>query len=330
MKMNLKLLATVAVCGLVALFAACSSDSDDPAIERDDYNAGEFKITNTTRGVELTDGSVEIFKGDELKIQFSPKYKKDFKTSYSVSINNGNPTSIDKEGKYTINYGDTKYTFVLSAKYEEGGKVLSASKTITITQKYNVTIPYVIYMTKDLAELVSLQVEYTKDGENTPVTDFYKAEELVDALVVDSVSVWEYVENGEVKHTPTLPAGLSPEDMEKYTSVKVGEITKYILPISYYKPNIDTQLSVSLKYNGQELDPNKTYEVECLFSRKAALIDYPGGTGEDKAFVKSDPVTDAQTMTAEEVRNFLNRTLPDIGKQPIKLRIDKEGNVTRR
>lgn len=328
-KSSLSILATIAL-GFVALFTACSSDSDDSAIERDDYNAGEFKITNTTRGVELTDGSVEIFKGDELKIQFSPKYKKDFKTSYSVSINNGNPTSIDKEGKYTINYGDTKYTFTLTAKYEEGGKVLSASKTINVIQKYNVTIPYVIYMTKDLAELVNVEVKYTKDGENNPVTNFFKAEEVVDALVTDTVSVWEYEENGEIKHIPTLPAGLAPEDMAKYTSVKVGEITKYILPISYYKPNIDTELSVSLTYNGEDLDPNKTYEIECIFSRKAAEIDYPNGTGEDKAFVKSDPVTEAKTMTASEVSNYLTRTLPDVGKQPIKLRIDKNGNVTKR
>jgi len=327
-KASLSILATIAL-GFVALFTACSSD-DSEDVPASDSNAGEFKIVNTTRNIELQNNSVDIFKGDVLQIQFSPKYKKSFTTNYSVSIDNGNPTTIDKDGKYTINYGDRKYTFTLTAKYDEGNTHLSASKTITVIQKYNVTIPYVVYLTKDLAELVNIEVNYTKDGEKNPVTKFYRSEEVTSALVTDTVSVWEYEENGEIKHIPTLPAGLSPEDMEKYKSVKVGEITKVVLPISYYTPNIDTELSVSLSYNGQELDPNKTYEVECIFSRKAALIDYPNGTGEDKAFEKSDPVTEAKTMTADEVSRYLNNTLPNIGKQPIKLRIDKEGNVNKR
>lgn len=337
-KTSLSILATIAL-GFVALFTACSS-SDSEEVPDNDSNAGEFKIINTTRGVELTDGSSEIYKDDVLKIQFNGKYGKKYTTTYKVKIGDGTETEItDKDGKYTISDCDTTYTFVLTAKYNGEGKNLSASKTITITQKYKVTIPYVLYMTEDLADLINITVKYTKDGENRLSTRPYGSEKIRKALVSEMVTVVKYEKDGVVKLYPEMPEGVKADELKYYNASEVPEVTKLILEIPYYKPDIDTEFSVSVSPNDERrMDRDKKYVFKCQLGRKEAINGFPVKNGEAKGvdeayketYAKVDPVLEADTLNYDDALKYLDRTLPEIEKQVIKLHIDSKGKVTKR
>ena len=321
-------LATAAFC-VAALFTACSSDSDD-TIEHDDYNAGEFIITNTTRGIELKDGSVDIFKGDKLKIEFKTSYNKNFKTSISVSINDGTPSSIiDKEGMYsidyTIHYGDVKYTFILSAKYEEGGKILSASKTINVIQKYNVTIPYVLYMTPDLRGLVNLKATYLNENGNKESLD-------AELLTPNNDEIEEYND----VYTYEDAKGITQYTFKSIEAVEfpihAGPLTAQTVPmlklnIPYYRFGINTEVTLSYESKGKELVQDE-YNIGRRFTRKRALFDTPTTGIDDSAFPsqRQDPMFTGTLMTKEQTADYLRKIEQD-KTDVIKLYIDEKGNV---
>ena len=316
MKMNMKLLATVAVCGLVALFTACSSDSKEEPVT--DHNAGEFKIINTSRGnKELTDGSVEIYKGDVLKIQFSPKYKKTFKTDYSVYVGK-NKVAIENN-EFVVSTGDTDYTFNLSATFDEGETHLSASQNITIHQKYKVTVPYVLYITEDLSKLVKVNVDFSNEAGKT-----YPMEELPGYTFETHEDVYTYVDEGFTYYT------FNKQQAEAY-DVHEGPLTAkttpmLVLDIPYYRFNIDTE--IILTYQQKADVEERNYNIGREFQRKKASIVSPTEGANDKDWKYTLPMFTGKSMTSKETKDYIAKIVKE--KDIIKLRIDADGNVTER
>ena len=319
MKMNIKLLATVAVCGLVALFTACSSsDSNDDPIT--DNNAGEFKIVNSTRGnAELVQGSANLFKGDVLKIQFSPKYKKNFTTSYAVSVNYGTKTTLDGS-EFTVSEGNVIYTFYLTAKYDEGETHLSATKTISVEQKYNVTVPYVLYITEDLKDLVKVNVDFSNEAGKT-----YPMEEIPAYTFETHENVYTYEDGGVTFYTFNQPEAAS-------YAVHAGPLTAKTVPmlvleLPYYRFNIDTEIILTYQQKADVLE-TREYNIGRSFERKKASVVSPADGASDKDWRYTVPMFTGEQMTGKQAKSYVDKMVKE--KDIIKLHIDADGNVTER
>ena len=316
-KSGLSFLATVSVCALVALFTACSS-SDSKEEPVTDHNAGEFKIINTSRGNKvLEDGSVEIYKGDVLKIQFSPKYKKNFTTDYSVYVGR-NKVAIENN-EFIISTGDTEYTFNLSATYDEGETHLSASQTITIKQKYKVTVPYVLYITEDLKDLVKVNVSYSNEAAKT-----YPMEDLPGYTFESHSNIFTYEDEGFTYYTFNQPEA---ESYAIHDGPKtVNTVPMLVLEIPYYRFSIDTE--IILTYQQKADVEERDYNIGREFQRKKASIVSPVEGVNDKDWKYSLPMFTGSKMTASQTRDYISRISRE--QDVIKLHIDADGNVTER
>ena len=314
-KASLSFLATIAL-GFVALFTACSSDSKEEPVT--DYNAGEFKIINTTRGnKELVDGSVEVYKGDVLKIQFSSKYKKNFNKEYSVYVGK-NKVNIENE-QFKVSTGDTDYAFTLKATYDEGETHLSASQNITIKQKYKVTVPYVLYITEDLKDLVKVNVDYSNEEGKT-----YPMEELPGYIFETHEDVYTYEDEGFTFYTFNKQQAIA-------YAVHKGPMTAQttpmlVLEIPYYRFNIDTE--IILTYQQKADVEEREYNIGREFQRKKASIVSPTEGANDKDWKYSLPLFTGEKKTASQTRDYIGKIVKE--KDVIKLHIDNDGNVTER
>ena len=309
------LLATVAFC-VAALFAACSSDSKEEPIT--DHAAGEFKIINASRGnIELENGSVELYKGDVIKIQFNSKYKKNFTTDYSVVV--GNDRLAIENNEFVINKGDETYTFTLKANFDEGDTHLSASKTIAVQQKYKVVVPYVLYITEDLKDLVKVNVDFSNEAEKT-----YPMEELPGYTFEEHQDVYTYEDNGFTYYTFNKP------EAESYP-VHAGPLTTKTVPmlvlnIPYYRFGIDTE--VILTYQQKADVENRDYNIGREFQRKKATIVSPKEGANDKDWKYTLPIFTGEKKNSNETKDYIAKLVK--AKDVIKLRIDVDGNVTER
>lgn len=319
MKMNLKLLATIAVCGFVALFTACSSsDSKDEPIT--DNNAGEFKIVNGTRGnAELTAGSNNFYKGDVLKIQFNPKYKKNFTTSYAVSVNGGTKTTLEGN-EFTVSEGGVTYTFYLTAKFDVGDTHLSATKTISIEQKYNVTVPYVLYITEDLKDLVKVNVDFSNEAGKT-----YPMEDIPSYTFEEHKNVYTYEDGGITYYTFNQP------EAETY-DIHAGPLTAKTVPmlilnIPYYRFNIDTEIILTYQQKADVVE-TREYNIGRRFERKKASVVSPTEGATDKDWRYTVPMFTGEQMTGKQAKSYVDKMVKE--KDIIKLHIDADGNVTER
>ena len=320
MKKNfLGMLATVAVCGLVAVFAACSSsDSNDEPIT--DNNAGEFKIVNATRGnADLTVTPNNLFKGDVLKIQFSPKYKKNYTTSYAVSVNGGTKTTLEGN-EFTVSEGNATYTFTLIAKYDEGATHLSATKTITVKQEYNVTVPYVLYITEDLKDLIKVNVDFSNEAGKT-----YPMEDLPSYTFEEHQNVWTYEDGGLTHYTFNEPEA-------KTYDVHAGPLTAKTVPmlvinLPYYRFNIDTEIILTYKQKADVIE-TQDYNIGRSFERKKASVLSPTAGASDKDWRYTVPMFTGELKTGKETKKYVDQMVKE--KDVIKLHIDADGNVTER
>lgn len=316
------LFATIALC-VVALFAACSSDNDAPAEPITDNNAGEFKITNVTRGVELENGSFDLYKGDVIKIQFASKYKKAFTTDYSVVV--GKDKYVIENNEFVVNKGDETYTFTLKANFDEGDTHLSASKTITVQQKYKVTVPYVLYITEDLKDLVKVDVNFSNEAEKT-----YPMEELPGYTFEEHEGVYTFVDGGVTKYTK------DPDEAMSYTDEfdnplwdgpkKVQTVPMLVLNIPYYRFGIDTE--VILTYQQKADVENRDYNIGRRFERKRATIVSPKEGVSDKDWKYTMPMFTGEQLNSVKTRDYIAKIVK--AKDVIKLRIDADGNVIER
>ena len=314
-KSSLSILATIAL-GFVALFTACSSDSKEEPVT--DYNAGEFKIINTTRGnKELVDGSVEIYKGDVLKIQFSPKYKKNFTTEYSVYVGK-NKFNIEND-QFKVTTGDTDYAFTLKATYDEGETHLSASQNITIKQKYKVTVPYVLYITEDLKDLVKVNVDYSNEEGKT-----YPMEELPGYTFETHDDVYTYEEDGFTYYVFNKQQAEAYEVHDGPLSANTAPML--VLEIPYYRFNIDTE--IILTYQQKADVEEREYNIGRDFQRKRATVVSPTEGASDKDWKYSLPMFTGTKMTASKTREYIGKIIKE--KDVIKLHIDSDGTVTER
>jgi hypothetical protein len=309
------LLATVAIC-VAALFAACSSDSKEEPIT--DHAAGEFKIVNATRGnAVLENNSVEIYKGDVLKIQFDSKYKKDFKKDYTVTVGKDKYTIENNE--FIVNTGDETYTFNLNASFDEGDTHLSASQTIKIQQKYKVVVPYVLYITEDLKDLVKVNVDFSNEAGKT-----YPMEEAPGYTFESHNDVYTYENEGFTYYT------FNKQQAESY-DVHAGPMTAntapmLVLEIPYYRFNIDTE--VILTYQQKADVEERDYNIGREFQRKKASIVSPTEGANDKDWEYTLPMFTGEKMTSKQTRDYISKIVKE--KDVIKLRIDGDGNVTNR
>ncbi|MBO4451384.1 MAG: hypothetical protein J5770_03095 [Bacteroidaceae bacterium] len=314
-KIYFGLLATAAFC-VVALFTACSSDSKEEPIT--DNMAGDFKIINASRGnIELENGSVELYKGDVLKIQFSSKYKKTFNTDYSVLV--GKDRIAIENNEFVVNKGDETYTFTLNASFDEGDTHLSASKTITVQQKYKVTVPYVLYITEDLKDLVKVNVDFSNEAGKT-----FPMEELPGYTFETHEDVYTYEDEGFTYYTFNKP------EAESYP-VHAGPLTAKTVPmlvldIPYYRFNIDTEIILTYQQKAEVEDHD--YNIGREFQRKKASIVSPTEGANDKDWKYTLPVFTGEKMTSKQTRDYIAKIVKE--KDVIKLRIDGDGNVTAR
>lgn len=309
------LLATVAIC-VAALFAACSSDSKEEPIT--DHAAGEFKIVNATRGnAVLENNSVEIYKGDVLKIQFDSKYKKDFKKDYTVTVGKDKYTIENNE--FIVNTGDETYTFNLNASFDEGDTHLSASQTIKIQQKYKVSVPYVLYITEDLTKLVKVNVDFSNEAGKT-----YPMEDLPNYRTEEHKDVYTYVDGGFTYYTFNKPEAESYA--EHAGPLTANTVPMLVLDIPYYRFGIDTE--VILTYQQKADVENQDYNIGRSFERKKATIVSPKEDANDKDWRYTVPMFTGEQMTSKETKDYIAKLIKE--KDIIKLRIDVDGNVTER
>ena len=314
-KIYLGFLTTAAFC-VAALFTACSSDSkEEPVV---DNSAGEFKIINTSRGnVVLEDGSVEIYKGDVLKIQFDTKYKKTFTKDYSVVV--GKDRIVIENNEFVVNTGDETYTFTLKATFDEGETHLSASRTITVQQKYKVTVPYVLYITEDLKDLVKVNVDFSNEAGKT-----YPMEDLPGYTFETHEDVYTYEDEGFTYYT------FNKQQAEAYDvhagPMIVKTVPMLVLNIPYYRFAIDTE--VILTYQQKADVENRDYNIGREFQRKKASIVSPTENANDKDWKYTLPMFTGKNMTSQQTKDYLGQIVK--AKDVIKLRIDADGNVTER
>lgn len=320
-KIYLGFLATAAFC-VAALFTACSSDSkEEPVV---DNSAGEFKIINTSRGnVELENGSVEIYKGDVLKIQFDTKYKKTFTKDYSVVV--GKDRIVIENNEFVVNTGDETYTFTLKATFDEGETHLSASRTIIVQQKYKVTVPYVLYITEDLKDLVKVNVDFSNEAGKT-----YPMEDLPGYTFEEHNGVYTYEDGGVIKYTKDPDEAMSYKDEFDNPlwngPLTVKTVPMLVLNIPYYRFAIDTE--VILTYQQKADVENREYNIGRRFERKRATIVSPKEGVNDKSWKYSVPMFTGEQMSSNATKDYLGQIVK--AKDVIKLRIDADGNVTER
>ena len=317
-KLRFGFMSTLTTVGLVAAFTACSS-SDSPAEPITDNDAGTLKITNTTRGVELGEGGMDLYKEDVLKVEFVPneKYKK-YKFETVIKVNG---VSLGQDGRYTVKQGGTSYAFSVTARYEAGEINLSANKTVTVQQEYNVTVPYVLYMTPDLRELINVKATYKTEAGNVEALD---AERLIASNDIKEKygDVYTYEDGGFTYYTFNKGEAESYDNHTGPDSVET--VPMLLIKQPYYRMGIATEVTITYESKNRELVKDE-YNIGRKFDRKRALFNLPTEGGTDKNWRYTIPLFTGEKMSKEQVQRYLN-DLKNV-QDKISFKIDKDGNI---
>ena len=301
----------------------CSYESENnyeiPYLDITDNNAGEFSIINTSRNfIEIDNGSVDVYKGDVLKIFFNSKYKSNFNTNYTVTV--GNEKYTIENNEFVVNKGDETYTFTLNANFDSVNTHLSASKIIEVRQKFKVVVPYVLYITEDLKDLIKVNVDFTnEEGKTYPMVD------LPSYTFEEHKNVYTYEDGGITYYTFNQPEAVS-------YNIHAGPLTAKTVPmlilnIPYYRFNIDTEIILTYQQKADVVE-TREYNIGRRFERKKASVVSPTEGATDKDWRYTVPMFTGEQMTGKQAKSYVDKMVKE--KDIIKLHIDADGNVTER